>query len=148
MEGRGLGFGRRQAGEVEGESAEQGVLRRWLGAGQSLGHEFLADKGVDGMSFGRGLHGGFEGPVLAPHGAFGDPPAEEVHLRLGQPRLVRLGRRHEFVLVGGHDALDERADVGLARHERFLGQGSLADVESELGLAVRFVLAVAAETVV
>ena len=147
-ESRGLGFGRRQAGEVEGESAEQGVLGRWLGASQSLGREFLADKGVDGMSFGRGLHGSFESPVLAPHGAFGDPAAEEVYLGLGQPSLVRLGRRHEFVLVGGHDALDESADVGLARHERFLGQGGLADVEPELGLAVRLILAVAAETVV
>ena len=124
------------------------MLGRFLRRSESRRREFLADEAVDGVSRHGRLHGRFERPVLAPDGAFGDPAAEEVDLGGRQPRLVRLGRRHELVLVVGHDALDQGADVGLARHERLLGQGRLPDVEPELGLAMRLVLAVAAETVI
>ena len=61
---------------------------------------------------------------------------------------MRLGRRHEFVLVAGDDSVDEFADVGLAGDEGFLGQRGFAEVKSQLTLAVRFVLSVAPEAVV
>ena len=112
------------------------MLRRWLRGSQSLGGQLLADEMVDGVSGRRGLHGGFESPVLPPDGAFGDPAAQDIHLIFGQPGLVRLRRRHELILVGRDDALNQGADIRLARHERFLGEGRLADVQSELGLAV------------
>ena len=147
-EGLGFRFGRRQAGEVEREPTEQGVTRGFGRRFESFGGELPTDEVVDGVTGHGRLLGRFEGPVASPRGAFGDPAAEDVDLRRGQPRFVRVRRRHELVLVRGDDAFDERADLGLAGDERFLGQGGLAHVEPELGLAVRFVLAVAAEAVV
>ena len=144
----GLGLRRRQSDEVEGETAQQGVLRGFLRRGQSFGGELLADEVIDRVAGRGGLHGGFESPVLPPDGALGDPATQDIHLLLGQPGLVGLGRRHELILVGGDDAFDQGADVRLAGHEGFLGDGRLADVQPQLGLAVRFVLAVAAEAVV
>ena len=124
------------------------MLGRFLGRGESFGRELLRDEAVDRVTLDAGLDGQFERPVLAPDGAFGDPASQDVRLRRGEPSLVRLGRRHELVFVGGDDALDEFADVGFARDERFLGQRRLPDVEAQLALSVRFVLAVASEAVV
>ena len=124
-------------------------MARGFGRGlESFGGELPADEVVDGVAVHGGLLRNLEGPVASPDGAFGDPAAEDVDLRRGQPRLVRLGRRHELILVRGDDAFDERADLGLARDERFLGQGGFAEVEAQLALAVRLILAVAAEAVV
>ncbi len=147
-EGLGLGFGRRQAGEVEGKPTQQGVARGFGRGLESFGGELPADEVVDGVAGHGGLLGRFEGPVASPDGAFGDPATEDVDLRRGQPRLVRVRRRHELVLVRGDDAFDERADLGLARDERFLGQGVLTGVEPELGFPVRLILTVTTEAVV
>ena len=124
-------------------------MSRGFGRGlESFGGELPADEFVDRVPVHGGLLRRFEGPMASPDGAFGDPAAEDVGLRRGQPRLVRVRRRHQLVLVGGDDAFDERADLGLAGDERFLGQGGLAEVEAQLALAVRLILAVAAEAVV
>jgi len=147
-EGLRLGFRGRQAGEVEGKPAEQGVPRRFGRGPQAFGRELPPDEVIDGVAADGRLLRRFEGPVPSPDGAFRDPAAEDVDLRRGEPRLVRVRRRHDLVLVRGDDAFDERADLRLARDEGFLRQGGFPHVQAELGLAVRLVLPVAAEAVV
>jgi hypothetical protein len=79
--GLGLGFGRRQAGEVEREPTQQGVARGFGRGLESFGGELPTDEVVDGVAGNGGLLGRFEGPVASPDGAFGDPASEDVDLR-------------------------------------------------------------------
>ena len=79
------------------------------------------------------------GLVLGP---FGDPALEQAFCRRSE-RLCRLAAGHHLVGVVAEDAGDQLALVGLAGDDRLLGEGRLADVEPEAGLAVVLVRAVA-----
>ena len=79
--------------------------------------------------------------------ALGDPALEQILLRAGE-FLVRVRRRHEVIGVLGEDAFDELARVRLAGDESLGGDGGLAHIEAELGLALLLVRAVAVKAVV
>ncbi len=150
-EGRSLLRGGWQAGEVEVHASHEQVRRRLRRRIQALLDESGTDEGVDGMSFDPALHRRLEGPVLPPFGALGDPASEDVDLLRLQARLVRLRRRHHLVGVLTEDACDEVAAPRVARHDRahavVLRRGAFEGVETEVGLAVRLVRAVAGEAV-
>ena len=147
-------FGSRgEAGEVEGEAAEEGV--RW-GFGRE-GEFFLGEageeEGVDWMGCGRGWEGffdGFVGPVFAPGGALFDPLGEEGDLGGGDD-FVELRRGHDLVGVGGEDALEEGTFFGVTGDDGdgaiVVGLGGGFVVEAEAGFAFGFVGTVTEEAV-
>ena len=125
--GVGLGGRGRQAGQIEINAAQQAG-----GIGLGRGRETFAaetreDEVVDGMAGGRGEFAGggqrrargfHVGPmlgVLGPDRALFDPAAQRGDLCRGQ--ALALGRHH-IVGVGGRDAGEQRAGVGLAGDER------------------------------
>ena len=65
-----------------------------------------------------GFHGFFEGPVVAPLCALGDPALEHRDLLWIEGRLVGLRGRHELLGIRGDDALHE-----IARLEHFARAG-------------------------
>ena len=90
---------------------------------------------------------GFEGPVLGVNSAFRDPLFQGGNL-LHAERVLNTRRRHDVVGEVGRHALDERALVGSAGHNRgAIGlsslEGSAALVEAKPALAVLLVRAVA-----
>ena len=117
-----LGGRGRQAGEVEGEAAQQAFLGS-LGRGcDPLLGELRADEGVDGVAA-PGGHGGDRGglqrdvgPVGLVRRTLGDPPTEEFLLRVRQ-RLVGLLLRHQVVLILRIETLDDLGLVGFTRHD-------------------------------
>ena len=144
-----LGRGR-QAGEVEREAAEQRGLggfgrKREAGLGQLLDHE-----GVDGILLAVGGQGGAdrrdERPVSFVLGAFGDPALEDLLLGSGD-RAVGIRRGHDLLRVLGEEPLHQLARFGVAGHEGFFLQRHFTDIETELGLALVAVGAVAVEAV-
>ena len=125
--GVGLGGRGRQAGQIEINAAQQAG-----GIGLGRGRETFAaetreDEVVDGIAGGRGEFAGggqrrargfHVGPmlgVLGPDRALFDPAAQRGDLCRGQ--ALALGRHH-IVGVGGRDAGEQRAGVGLAGDER------------------------------
>src|SRR5438034_10577497 len=77
-----------------------------------------------------------------------DPPLEDVDLS-GTERLdAGVGRRHPLRLVVGGDPCDQFALARCAGDDRALGDGTLADVETELRFPLARVGPVAAEAVV
>ncbi len=91
-EGIDFGGGRGEAGEVEGESAEEGGAIGFVGGLEALFFEFGEDEAVDGVFGGWGGGGGWErgacglgkGPVGFVGGAGGDPFVEDVFLGGGE----------------------------------------------------------------
>jgi hypothetical protein len=86
-----------------------------------------------------------------------DPLANNRNLLLGERRLFGGGRGHDFVGIVRHDALQEQALLGLARHDSEagwlarlgeVGPGMLLGVEAEGTQLVFGVRAVAGEAVV
>jgi hypothetical protein len=115
-----LGRRGRQAGEIEGHAAEQG-LKVGLGRGREPFlfkaceneriNEVPAPRRV--LHYGRvGLHGRHERPVRLVLRALLDPLRQRRDFR-GRECLVHLGRGHAFVVVARRDALDEFALAGL-----------------------------------
>jgi len=97
----------------------------------------------------RGLLRLDEGPVRLVIRAGRNPAAERVHLGRRE-LLLRLGRRHQLVVVRARDAADEFARIGFAGDEGALAglrgrERGLAEVEAETGLARVFVRPVAGE---
>ncbi len=152
---------RRQAGDIEGEAADERAGVGLGGGGEPGGLELGEDEGVDGVlgparlvGGRRGCDGREEGPVRLPRGALFNPRFDLRHLR-GLQCLVRLGRRHDLVFVLGDDALEERALVGLALDDGrgfFLavlvlarGEEAGLGVETQAGFARAGVGAVAME---
>ena len=134
------GFGRREAGEVEGEAAEEGVIGGLGGGGEVFFGEFGLDEGVDGVfgDFGRGGFGEWGvGPVGFVDSAFGDPAAEEFFLGGGEGFVGLFGRHGVFVV---EDAGNDFAFVRVTGDDgegAFFGffDGLFADVEAEAGFA-------------
>ena len=110
-----FGEGRREAGEVEGDAANEGFAGGFRGEGEALFLEGAQEEAVDGVAA-AGWRGfgdwGDEGPVAFVGSALGDPAAEEVGFGRGD-RLVQVGGRHEVVLVGGEDPAEDLAVLGM-----------------------------------
>ena len=111
-------FGRgRQAGDVEGKSADEDGLGRFWRPGQAFFLLAVSEEGIDGIGFAVLRHGRtgdrFIGPVTSPRRALLDPFLEEGDL-CGGNRLMLLGWRHDVIRVGRLDALDQFALVGFA----------------------------------
>ncbi len=87
-----------------------------------------------------------ERPMFFVGGARVDPTFEDFLLG-GRHRAVRLGRRHDLVLILGEEALDQLAAGGIPRDESLLFQGFLTDIQTEFALALVRVGSVAIETV-
>ena len=140
---------RRQAGEVEGEPADERAPVGLGGGPEAERRQPLADHVVDRM--GPRRHGrfyrGLVGPVLLVRGAFVDPASEQRLLRRSE-RLVRLRRRHHEFGSGGPDPLDERAAGRLAGHDGAGRHGRLAVVKPQVGLPMTGVGSMAVKTVV
>jgi len=143
---------RRQSGEGEGKTSELCVRRRGWRRVQPLGGEAFPDKGINGMIGPGGnfrLHGLFKGPMLSPLRPLGDPATQHFFLRIGEGFAVRVGRRHQFVLVGRDDTLPDLARLKIGRDDGTnpvafgLGGGFL--VETEIGFAMTRVGTVAVE---
>ena len=157
-EGAVFGFGGRQAGEVQGDAAEQGAAVGFGRRVEAGGGEAVADEGVYRIGAGRvggggGRHGrafdGLVGPVALVDGAFGHPAAEGVLLVLGE-LLVGVDGGHDAAGVGGEDALDDGAAVGVAGDDGgatgFSGpNGLFAQVQAEAGHAGAYVGAMTPE---
>ena len=79
--------------------------------------------------------GGDEGPMFFIGCTRGDPALEGFLLR-GRDRTVRLGWRHDFVLVLGEESLHELTAGGVSRDEGLLFHGFLADIQSQFSLAL------------
>ena len=126
---KGLHFCRcgRQAGEVETEAAQQGPAVGFRRRRQSLFFLLGPDESVDVVFRPRGIlhrgRGGADqwsiGPVGFIDRAFRHPAAEGFLLLRGEG-FVLLGRGHQFVLIGGKNALQDFAFIGLAGDD---GQG-------------------------
>ena len=153
-ETRQLGGRRRQAGEVEGRAADEQGLVGAGGEAELLLTQALEQERVDRVGLAvrgdRDRGHGFVGPVLAPRRALGDPGLEQGQL-FGGNRLMLLRRRHDLLGVLRFDALDERAQLGLAGHDRDVAfpvglRGGLV-VEAQLGLARLLVGSVAGDAV-
>ena len=85
-------------------------------------------------------------------GTLFDPAPQQVHLGVGEARLLRLRRRHHLVRIMGENALEQLAGVGFARVDCGVAsqvrQGALAKIEAQLALAILFIRPVAGEAVV
>ena len=143
---------RRQAREIQAEAADErptiGLRRR----GEPGVIERLEDEGIDGVGRG-GRHGGDgrtlgcdESPVRLIFGAFRDPAFQDLLLRPGQA-VVGLGRRHLLFRVVAENPANEFAGLGLARLERADREGNVALIQSQLGLALILIRAVAPKTI-
>ena len=150
---------RRQPGEVERQAADQrtavGLPRRLVAlCPQRRQHEPVDVVEDERVVFDAGRHGAGDrlvGPVKVVLRALGDPALKQRFLG-GIEFLARVGRRHEVVLVVRDDAGDQFALAWLAGHDRRgaveFGQGAVAGVEPQIGLALRGIGAVAGEAVV
>ena len=144
----GLSWG--EAGEVEGEAAEEGVIGGFGGGGEVFLFELGLDEGVDGVIggvWGSGFGEGGVGPVGFVDSAFGDPASEELFLGGGEGFVGLFGRHGVFVV---EDAGDDFAFVRVTGDDgegAFFGlfDGFFADVEAEAGFAGFGVEAVAVE---
>ena len=108
---------RRQAGEVEGEAADE-LFARGGGAGGETGFlEAFGDQDVGGFCGLRRESGGaadlLVGPVIFVFGALADPFFDQLFLPFRQD-LVSIGRWHEFVLVVGEEAFHRFRFIGFA----------------------------------
>ena len=139
----------RQTEEVEVKAAGERAAVGLADGSKTLRTQPGLDQRVDGRVHGR--RGGFRrqviGPMVLVGGALRDPAAQQFLLLLGEG-LVRFRRRHDLVRVGQEEPLHEFARLRLAWHDRLLGQSVGADIETQLGLTVAGVVAVAGETVV
>ena len=149
----------RQAGQVEGQSAEQRPL---VGFGcklqarlaQACGHEpvNLVGRAVWGCSLRDGWPGGrFVGPVRTPFGALVDPATDGLDLFRSGPPLGR-GWRHARHGFGMAHALVQAALGGVSRDDETVTaaicKGALACIEAQVGLAGVSVGSVASEAAV
>ena len=96
-----------ESGEVKTEPANQGGAIRLGRRLQALPGELGSDKGIDrGSGIGPGgnvrFSRGDKGPVLRPVRAILDPFPQEILLAVGE-RFLCLGRRHQFIGIGGND---------------------------------------------
>ena len=152
--------GGREAGEVEGDAADEGFFGSFGGGGEIVFGEFGLDEVVYWISdFGFWISDlgrlqfdwRFEAPVFLVFGAFVDPAFEGFDLRGGE-FFVGFGWGHDFVLVGGEGAVDDGAGLGVAGFDGESavdgGVGAFGSVEAEVGLAFFGVEAVAGEAVV
>jgi len=149
---------RRKTDEIEAGAAEPRLGRGGGGRGEFFGFETGENEVVEGgarpfRGVGLGQRGADrrdEGPVLFVGRTLGDPAAEEGDL-FGRDVFVGVGRGHLLFGVLREQAEDELALFGFAGGDDeaavALGDGVVAFVEAELGLAVVGVLAVAVETV-
>jgi hypothetical protein len=141
-----------QAGEVERQPANLGHPRGGRGGLEPFLTQARGDQRIDRVLSRRRrrAHRFLQRPVPAPGGALGDPAAQQFGLPGLQARLVRLRRRHHFVLVGRNDPPDELAGLGAAGNHGLDGVGGrpFPRIQPEVGLAVAFVGTMAAEAVV
>ena len=152
QEGIEFGGSGRQAREVERETAQE-LLRRGFGGGGESGFlEALLDEHVDRSGtflLQRRTNRGGESPVGFVGRAFFDPAAEGLPLLGRKLRLMGLRGRHHFFRILGEQTLPEFGLRRVARDDRadavVVGQGALAGVEAEVGLAMLRVEAVAGE---
>ncbi len=117
------------------------------------------DEAVDGI--GGGTEGGWgwgdgggrlEGPVFLVNCAFLDPATEERALGVVEG-LVGIRRRHDVVGIGGGDAAPEFTGIGVTGFEGDTtilagSEGAFGGIESQTGLAMFGVEAVAGEAMV
>ena len=148
-------FGRgRDAGEVQGDASDERVAVGFRRGLQAELVEARAHEGVDGVEVfprERNLLGRRKGPVRLVDAALGDPGAQDGFV-LGRHGLLALGRRHDVLVVGREDALDDLALVGLARDDRDLARLAFAmrgrrEVEAQLRFPGMLVHAMAREAV-
>ena len=162
--GAGLGVGQERSGflgrgrdtrQVEGQPTQQAITGS-LGRGlDALGGELGLNVAVDGIAtlgdggdlarIDRGVR-----PMRLVDSALGHPATEKVLLSRGQG-LVRLGRRHDVVLVVAKDTRDDFAFLRLARDDGGIAaiaslQCLLTDVQAQATLAGIGVEAMAMET--
>ena len=81
-------------------------------------------------------------------GSLGNPAPEQRDLGRRETAQLRLGRRHVVIGIGRRDAGEEFALVGLARNDRALRCGALANVEPQFRLALPRIRPVAEKTFV
>ena len=150
LEGVDLLGRRRQADQVEAESADQGPtvgLGRGLDApglerGEDEGVDRILDPGRLANCRDRRPPDRLISPVGLIPGTLGDPSLEQLFLD-GRELLGRPGRGHDLAGIVAQDSSDQLALLHVRRDDRALGQGDLAEVESEVGLAVGLVGTVA-----
>ena len=84
-----------------------------------------------------------------PSGALADPAGEELDL-LGRQLLVRLGRRHDVVLIIGEKSRDQLAGFRVSRYDGgvLATRCAFVRVKSEVGFPGVFVRTVAVKAVV
>ncbi len=156
-----FGGGGREAGEIEGEAADEGggiggglegeSAAGEAGSGETV--EWIFDFRLGIFERGRGDGGeGFEGPVGGVGGAFVDPAFEDGDFGGREAGEFGVGRRHHFLFVGASDAEEGVAVGALAGHD---GRSAVAlairavlGVEAEFAFAAGLVGAVAVETFV
>ena len=139
----------RQAGEVKSDPADE---RGRIGFGLQLEAAFGetgAHERVDVLLL---HHAAFvlernEGPVRFVFRALADPLLENRDLRRGEIAQLGLGGRH-VVVVGGENALDHLAGIGLAGDDGFLADGALAFIKAQLGFTLLGIRPVTEETLV
>ena len=143
-EGRHLFRSRRQAGEREGDAADE---RRPVGRGvewQPLGRHARLEEPIDRVAgvarCGRHLGADDlpERPVLLVGGPGRDPAREQVLLGL-RKLLVEVGRGHDRVGIGSDDSRDQGAGGGVARDDGPLpalegrkGRGAVVEPQASL----------------
>ena len=141
--------------QVEEQPAQKGNLVRLGGKGELFAGKGILEESVDGMSGGP-LGGqvvpgnGAEGPVFLVFASLGNPGLDDLPL-FGSENLARLGRGHDFLLVGAVDAQEQLAFSGLAGHESGVAPevpvGPFLNIQPELGLPGALVGAVAMKAV-
>jgi len=141
----------RQAGQVEGDAAQEGPPVGLRGRRQALALEAREDEGVDAVAPpARVRHRGrlrvgdrLVGPVPTPGRAFLDPSPQHGHL-VGRQLLAGRGRRHVLVGIGAGDHL-QQARLGRSAGDHGPDAGfealgcPLGLIEAQAGLALGFV---------
>lgn len=151
--------GGRETGQIEGEAADEcdlvgfgrGIEAFLFEARQNEFVDFVASPFFF-LHFGRaGLFDFLVSPGPLPFGAFFDPLLQCVDLD-GSQFLAAFGGRHVIVFIGGDDALDDGAFVGVAGDDGvFSGfenfKSILFNVEAQASLAMIFVWPMALVTI-
>jgi hypothetical protein len=79
-------------------------------------------------------------------GALLDPSFQKFFLLSGE-FPIRVGRWHESIRIGRLDPLDELALGDIAWNEGGRGEGLLPDIQTQIGLAMQWVRAVAVQAI-
>ncbi len=154
-----IGGGWRQTGQVEAETPEQILRRRYCNGRDTFFLQRSKDEGIDGivrlaLHF-RHLrtHERRVGPVGLIFRAFANPALDQIALGFVK-RLVAFGRRHDGIRIFRVDSFHHVAFLGFARYDGkalALGQrrvGGLGEVESQPCFAMLRIRSVAADALV